>query len=197
MAEEFERAGVGFVDATVQGPAARLAERGTLFLSGEGAGEVARAFGNRMRVVVLEGPAGSASRLKMLLGGLAKGVAALYLEVAVSAAAFGLLDEVNEAARTQWPGVLELAERMLPTFPRHSGRRVDELRAVERTIEGHGLCPEVIPGARRLLARVDAQALDPEPSWTSRDVVEALRGMLDGEAQASRVDETQNDGEHS
>ena len=141
-----EAAGRAFVDGSINGLAKNLAASGTLYLSGRRAAEVARPFEGATRVRVLGDEVGRASAMKMLLGGLSKGLCALFVELAVVAEGHGLLEEMLEAARRTYGGVTAVAERMLPTYPRHAGRRYSEMSELEATARGAGLTPHVIDG---------------------------------------------------
>ena len=50
------------------------------------------------------------------------------------------------AYRASYPGIMELVDRTLPTYPRHAARRGQEMAEVEKTLAGLGLCPTVVPG---------------------------------------------------
>src|SRR6185503_11067000 len=76
LAIELTRCGIDFVDAAINGLAANLTSGGTLFLSGRRADEIARVFEGVVRVRVLDDQPGRASAMKMLLGGVSKGVCA-------------------------------------------------------------------------------------------------------------------------
>jgi 3-hydroxyisobutyrate dehydrogenase-like beta-hydroxyacid dehydrogenase len=172
--------GMGFVDGAVHGMAAQLPARGTLYLSGPRAAEVARLFGPPLRVKVLDGPAGRASAFKMLISGVAKGAVALVLEMALAARRAGLLDDLLACYRDAYPGLMELFDRQLPTYPQHAARRGDELGEVERTFRSLGLEPRLTPGARSLTAAVGRLALAGQgppgggADWSVLEVIEAV-----------------------
>lgn len=146
IAERIEAAGRSFVDASINGLAKNLAASGTLFLSGRRAGEVARLFEGAARVKVLGAEVGRASAMKMLLGGLSKGLCALFAELAVLAHEQGMLDELLETVGRTYGGVASVAERMLPTYARHAGRRHTEMGELEATARAAGLTPRVVEG---------------------------------------------------
>src|SRR5438105_2706657 len=81
------------------------------------AGEVAALFEGKMTVRVLGDAPGQASALRMLLSGLTKGVIALFVELALAARQAGILDRTLAAYRASYPGILEVVERTLPTYP--------------------------------------------------------------------------------
>ena len=150
MAGLVEGTGRSFVDASINGLAKNLASSGTLFLSGPRADEVAALFEGAMRVRVLGHEPGRASAMKMLLGGLSKGVCALFTELALLADRQGMLEEMLEATNTIYGGVAAVAERMLPTYRSHAARRHTEMSELEATAHSAGMTPAVIEGVRRL-----------------------------------------------
>jgi 3-hydroxyisobutyrate dehydrogenase-like beta-hydroxyacid dehydrogenase len=153
--------GIGFVDAAINGLAKNIAAGGTLFLSGTRAAEIADWIGDAMRVRVLGPEPGRASAMKMLLGGLSKGICALYLELALVAQRSGMLLEMSEAVAMIYPGVFALADRMLPTYARHAARRVTEMSELESTARAAGIDPCVIDAVHRLHEALAQVPFDP------------------------------------
>jgi len=141
-------AGLDFVDGAIHGLASRLPDGGTLYLSGATAQQLANVLGRVLRIKVLGQQAGQASLFKMLISGLAKGVAALFVEMSLAGRRAGLLEELLVCYRQSNPGLVELVERLLPTYPQHAVRRAEEACAVEQTIQHLGLRPCVSAGAR-------------------------------------------------
>ena len=141
-----EAAGRSFVDASINGLAKNLPTSGTLYLSGRRAGEVAALFEAGARVKLLGDGVGRASAMKMLLGGLSKGMCALFAELALVAHEQGMLDEMVEAATRTYGGVTAVVERMLPTYARHAARRHTEMTELEATARDAGVRPRVIQG---------------------------------------------------
>jgi 3-hydroxyisobutyrate dehydrogenase-like beta-hydroxyacid dehydrogenase len=140
--------GLDFVDGAVHGLASGLPERGTLYLSGAAAQRLADVFGRVLRIMVVGREAGQASTFKMMISGLAKGVVALFTEMSLAARKAGLLDEFLTCSHQAYPGILDLVQRLLPTYPRHALRRAEEAREVELTIQALGLRPCLATGAR-------------------------------------------------
>lgn len=149
IAKRVEAAGRPFVDASINGLAKNLTTSGTLYLSGVRAAEVGRLF-EGVRVENLGPEAGRASAMKMLLGGLSKGLCALFAELSVLALQQGMLEEMLEATRRTYGGVTAVAERMLPTYPRHAARRATEMAELEATVRAAGLTPQVVSGILQL-----------------------------------------------
>ena len=181
-AEVFAGAPVDFVDGAILGLASRLGEQSVLYLSGALAGPVAELFAGSVPVRVLGDQPGQASTMRMLLSGLTKGVIALFVEMALAARQAGVLEALLAEYRQGYPGVLEVVDRILPTYPRHAARRGQEMAEVEKTLTHLGLCPAVVPGVRRLIAAMGECGIDggQDNSWSAREVVDALhaRGLL-------------------
>jgi len=154
MGKRVEASGRSFVDASINGLPRNLATGATLYLSGRRAGEVAALFDGAMRVQVLGAEPGRASAMKMLLGGLSKGMCALFAELALLAGRQGMLDEMLEATTRTYPGVMTVVGRMLPTYPRHAGRRETEMGELEATARSAGMNPRVIGAVRAMHAEL-------------------------------------------
>lgn len=182
IAARVEAAGRSYVDASINGLAKNLGASGTLFLSGPRAEEVARLFEGAARVKLLGSDVGRASAMKMLLGGLSKGLCALFAELAVLAHEQGMLDEMLEAVGRTYGGVAAVAERMLPTYAVHAERRHTEMSELDATARAAGLTPRVIDGVLAFHEAL-ARAMDSE-----RDEPTGGRagGAAAGSAAASR-----------
>src|SRR5262245_25351039 len=120
IAQGFAGESVDFVDGAISGPASRLADRCVLYLSGVRAAQVAELFEEKMCVQVVGDRPGQASALRMLLSGLTKGIIALFVEMAVAGHRAGVLDRLLAASRVSYPGIMEVVDRTLPTYPRHA-----------------------------------------------------------------------------
>ncbi len=176
LANQLKRHGRGFVDGAINGLAKNLATTCTLFLSGPRAHEVNDLFAGAMKSRVLGDQPGRASAMKMLLSGLSKGVCALFVETALTAHHHGMLAEMIDAYGKIYPGVMGIAERMMPTYPLHAARRADEMRELEQTAEAAGLEPLMLAAAREvheLLAGADYGAAHAR-TWTVAGVIERL-----------------------
>jgi 3-hydroxyisobutyrate dehydrogenase-like beta-hydroxyacid dehydrogenase len=176
IAAVFSGAPVEFVDGAISGPASRLEKGCVLYLSGRLARQVASLFEGKMQVQVLGEEPGQASAIRMLLSGLTKGVVALFIEMALAARQAGVLERLLAAYRTSYPGIMEVVDRSLPTYPLHAARRGQEMTEVEKTLCQLGLCPEIVPGVRQLTAAVGRcwPAGDPDRHWTVSEVIEFL-----------------------
>ncbi len=144
---------VALVDASIHGLAGRLSDNATMYLSGPRASETAALLGSPPRIVILGEEVGQASLCKMLLGGTSKGVVALLLELSNLALHEGVLEVFWNECRGWYPGIMEPLERLLPTYPRHIGRRIQEMEELELTLSSAGQEPIMAPAVRRLFSQ--------------------------------------------
>jgi len=159
VAAVVEAHGLSFVDASIRGLAARVASHGTLYVSGARAHEIAALFDPCLRVRYLGDVPGRASMLKMLMGGMSKGLAALFLQMTLAAREAELLEEFLTGCRHYYPDVVAAMEQVLPTYPQHAGRRTDEMHEVECALSSLGIRPGVVSEAKRLFAALAESTL--------------------------------------
>ena len=167
-------AGADFVDAAVLGLASRLRGQGVLFLSGEQAPRVAALFEGSVRVRLVGEAPGRASALKGALAGLNKGLAALFFEVGVAAHEAGLSAPFLEECAAFYPGLMEVIDRLAPTYPLHAGRRSEEMAELERMEASLGLAPRMARAARQVIAAAADSGWADAPGWTTARVLEEL-----------------------
>ena len=178
--ELFRESGIGFVDGSIHGLASQLKQRGTLFLSGSTADAIAPCFAGLSRVMVLGDEPGQASMFKMLLGGLSKGIVALFIEMALAGHRAGMLEELMNQSRFYYPGLMEALERLLPTYPQHAPRRTKELAELTSTLRTLGLSPGMLGAARQTIAHIADLELDRRyplrdaAAWNVESVVRAI-----------------------
>jgi 3-hydroxyisobutyrate dehydrogenase-like beta-hydroxyacid dehydrogenase len=174
-------AGAELVDASIHGGAHRLREIGVIYLSGKAAEVVEQIFNSVLRVRTLGSSPGIATRMKVLLGGVSKGLNALFLEVGSIACRDGMLDSFLDECQAFYPAVMEAVDRMLPTYPRHAERRVSELEHVERLASDHGLDAGMTRQATGWIggiSRMDWQ----EAEYTTKEVIEAVARFTSAES---------------
>ena len=128
---------IPLVDAAFNGGAQRLEDLGLLHISGPEAGSVEAICRGLVRVNCLCAQIGSASRLKLLMSGIAKGLVALFLEVGALAEQADMLDSFFESCREFYPAYMTIIDRVLVTYPRHAARRAGEIKEIEQM--GRGL----------------------------------------------------------
>jgi 3-hydroxyisobutyrate dehydrogenase-like beta-hydroxyacid dehydrogenase len=132
--------GARFVDGGIIGPPPRKAGEARLYLSGEGATAVAAVFKDSLlEALVLDGPIGAASALKMAYGGWNKGQQALLLAIRALAAHEG----VDEALIAEWkrsmPDVPARSERAVSANIKKAWRFVGEMEENAATFAAAGL----------------------------------------------------------
>lgn len=164
--------GCDFVDGAINGPAKTLSTGGTFFLSGPRADEVKGFLSPMMRVRVLGPQVGRASTMKMLLGGLTKGLCALFLELSSTAEQRQMLPDMMEACTMIYPGITTVIDRMLPTYARHAGRRSAEMRELEQTVRNSGIEPGVIAAVRELHQQLANLPFDPSDGASVASLVQ-------------------------
>jgi 3-hydroxyisobutyrate dehydrogenase-like beta-hydroxyacid dehydrogenase len=201
LAARVEGCGVGFVDAAINGLAKNLTTSATLFLSGPRSAEVSALFANSVTTRVIGSEPGRASAMKMLLGGVSKGVCALFLELALVAQTRGMLSELLAECGRIYPGIAALIDRMLPTYARHAGRRAEEMNELLATAAEAGLEPCLLDAVSRmheLMAGAFHVSTSPEGEKSSVGNEDdggvtpfvsraAELGLLQGEAAASEL----------
>ena len=123
---------IPLVDAAFNGVAHRLADLGLLHISGPEAERIEVICRDLLRVNWLGAQIGSASRLKLLMSGIAKGLVALFLEVSALAEQADMSESFMESCHEFYPALMTVIERVLMTYPRHATRRADEIRDIEQ-----------------------------------------------------------------
>ena len=152
-------AGGRYADVAVLRTVAIDGHRVPLLAAGPGAcawSELATSLG--MNVTVVDGPPGTATRVKLLRSVYMKGRDALIAEMLLAARAGGIDDEViasigGPAERVPFA---ELAHRVICALSIHAERRADELAASADLLAEHGIEPIMVAaGERRLRALAD------------------------------------------
>jgi 3-hydroxyisobutyrate dehydrogenase-like beta-hydroxyacid dehydrogenase len=169
IADLMHRYAVDFIDATIHGNAQGLEDRSVLYLSGAREGDVEEALRGVMRIRTLGPVPGAASRFKMTIAGLSKGLSALFMEVASVAHHQDTLGTFIEECRHFYPEVMHILETMLPTYARHSRRRTAELLEMERMVQALGLRPGLIAEARRLVGSLACHEADADMQKCARE----------------------------
>ena len=175
-AESLEAAGIRYVDAAIHGSSSNLSSTSTVYLSGPESPDLARLLASHFRVQPLGLELGAASRMKMLLGLLAKSMVTVFLEVGIFSESVRQLPAFLEQAHHFYPGLLEAVERMAPTYPRHAKRRVAEVAATEQGMSAEGLRPGAATESRRFLEEIASCNLDPSDhdKWSLTSLITSL-----------------------
>jgi len=143
-------AGMTMTDMAIRGLAGKLVERGAIYLSGQEVSRIEPLL-RPVETEILGSEVGSASLLKMLMGGLSKGIATLVMELGVSAERAGILERFLKGLERYYPDVSSAMDSVLPTYPQHAQRRAHELEEVIACLRDCGVESQVIAGGRQLL----------------------------------------------
>lgn len=140
VATQVEEEGATFVDGGIIGAPPREPGDTRLYLSGEAASEVAALFeGSALEPVVLPGPVGSASALKMAYAGWTKGSAALLLAVREAARAEGVEQALSEEWSASIPELQERLARAERSAAAKGWRWVGEMEEIAATFAANDL----------------------------------------------------------
>ena len=162
IAETLAPAGCKFVDAGIIGgpPPAGVenADKGPrIYASGSHAHLAAALSRYGLDIVVMDGPIGAASGLKLSYAGLTKGLTALASAVITSASRNGLADALHaELARSQ-PEMLKRIERFVPGMLPKAYRWVAEMEEIARFLGEPNDGATMYTGAAGLYERVAAE----------------------------------------
>lgn len=168
----FAAADIRFVDATIHGGAKTLEHLGVMYVSGRDANDVSSLCGSAIRVHSLGEQIGQATRMKLLMAGLSKGLNTLFLEIAIVSQLTGMLDPFLDETKCFYPEIMTAIDRMLPTYPQHAARRVMELQSIEALARSVGAPHQLLHSAQELLHAV----ADPwHGEWQTTDALDIPR----------------------
>lgn len=146
-----------YADGAVLGTVATSGAAVPIAVAGEGAErfrELVSPAG--LNVSVLDGPAGTAARLKLVRSVFMKGRDALVLEMMLAARKLGVEDAV--ARSIAGPGeqvpFTELSQRVLRALAVHAGRRSEELESSAALLRELGVDPVVTEAGAERLRRI-------------------------------------------
>jgi len=176
-----EQAGAECVDGSFIGNDKMLGDGTTLYLSGgSGAQIVAASVAKAFRTRVISTEVGVASAFKLSIWGFNKGLVALFLDMMAAADYIGQRDELLQCLRDFYPGTVATVERLLPTYPRHAKRRVEEMGELESWLAEIGQDPALVTGAKTVLSRFNDLGLQADGPWDFEQLLEVCcrRGFL-------------------
>jgi 3-hydroxyisobutyrate dehydrogenase-like beta-hydroxyacid dehydrogenase len=146
-----------YADGAVLGTVATSGAAVPIAVAGEGAErfrELVSPAG--LNVSVLDGPAGTAARLKLVRSVFMKGRDALVLEMMLAARKLGVEDEVARSIAGPGEDVpfIDLAERVLRALAVHARRRSQELESSAALLRELGVDPVVTEAGAERLRRI-------------------------------------------
>lgn len=165
-----------FVDGGIVGPPALRPGTTRLYLSGDGAPEMAALFaGSALEAIDLEAEIGAASALKMCYAGFTKGSAALLLSLRAAARAYGVEGGLlGEWARSQ-PGLEKRSVRSASATAPKAWRFAGEMEEIADTLAAAGLPEGFHRAAAETYRRLAGFRGEPE-SVPVDEVIAALLG---------------------
>ncbi len=183
-----KRCGGELLDGVFIGGASMLESKTTLYLSGEKREELARLLEQGLRVITLGKGIGEASAFKMCFAGFNKGLVALFLEIVIAADRIGRREMLLHSLEDFYPGTVETVRRLLPTYPIHCERRVQEMEELVSFLRELRQVPAMAAGICSVLESLREIFMDQiggkgkERRWTLNEILEicSSRGLLKG-----------------
>jgi 3-hydroxyisobutyrate dehydrogenase-like beta-hydroxyacid dehydrogenase len=168
-----EAGGAAFVDGGIVGPPAQ--NRGTtrLYLSGKDAVRLVPLFAaGPLQAIVVDGPAGAASALKMAYASYTKGSAALLMAIRALATAEGIDDALLAEWQRSQPDLAARSESAAGRNAKKAWRFVGEMEEIAATFADAGLPDGFHQAAAEIYRRMSGYKDAPPPSMA--DVAQAL-----------------------
>jgi len=162
------------IDGAIHGQAMWLRKKSVLLLSGPGADDLRLVFEEIMPIRTLGDDVGVASSLKMCLGAFTKGLIALSSEIFAAAGSVGQHKEFVTCLTDFYPETTQLITRLLPSYPKHVARRIQEIGEVEAWHKETGVADDMTLGTLQILEKMCSANLDPDRSWQFEELLEKL-----------------------
>lgn len=166
--------GARVVDAALLASPRNVGLRMPFVVSGDGAAAFRDATAPLgLEIEVLAAPAGAAALIKMLRSVLAKGIAALAIELLIGARRAGVASDILRYT-FEWlerDGLTRQVLWYVRSTCLHAGRRVGEMEEVIATLRAYGVPPRIATATRDWQAAIAAQGLkerfggEPPPDW--------------------------------
>lgn len=168
-------AGASWVDGGIVGSPPDGKNSTRLYLAGPGARDIADLFaGSHLATIVLDGPLGAASALKVCYAGWTKGSTALFADIRTLAQAEG----VDEALLAEWkisrPSAVKDSEA-IKAASRKAWRWIAEMEEIAKSFESVGLPGHFHRGAAEIYRRL-AEFKDTPEAPAMDKVTAALKG---------------------
>ncbi|MBB5873840.1 3-hydroxyisobutyrate dehydrogenase-like beta-hydroxyacid dehydrogenase [Allocatelliglobosispora scoriae] len=168
-------AGLDLVDGSISGPPPLVKPGARIYLSGPRATEVAALSWRDVTPIVVAGPAGAASAVKMSTASVYKGLMGLLAQAMASAEHYGVLDTVMADLGGEFgtpPDVARAATK--------AHRYVAEMREIASAQAAAGLSGSLFEGFAEVyaaIARSELAAGDPENVSGKLTATEVARGL--------------------
>ena len=166
MADDFEAAGIPFVDAGIIGRAPG-GEAKTQFYASGAAAELLMVLNDKgMAVTVLSDRIGDASALKMCFASITKGTNALYAAALIAAARYGLGDALAQELAGRAPNAWQAMNAAVPWLAADAERWTGEMEEIAATYDAVGMPEGFHRGAATLFRQLAATPLGEETRET-------------------------------
>jgi 3-hydroxyisobutyrate dehydrogenase-like beta-hydroxyacid dehydrogenase len=161
-------AGLDLVDGSISGPPPSTRPGARIYLSGPRAGEIADLPWRDVRPIVLPGPTGQASAVKMCTASVYKGLTAVVAQALRAADFYGVLDAVLEdLGDAADPGAVAVAATKAARF-------VEEMRQIASAQRAAGLTPALFEAFAEVYGDIAATDLaNGDPESASGDLLAA------------------------
>ena len=143
------------MDGGIIGPANRKRGAARIYLSGPSSAEVTPLFSaGPVDAIVVKGPAGAASAVKMAYAGWTKGSQALLAAIRAMAVAEGVESALVAEWKISQPDLAARSERAVSDNARKAWRFVGEMEEIARALGGVGLPTGFHEAAGEIYARL-------------------------------------------
>jgi 3-hydroxyisobutyrate dehydrogenase-like beta-hydroxyacid dehydrogenase len=174
IGEIMKSAGVEYIDGGIIGPPAWENGKTRLYLAGSRAGEASACFkGSPLDVIVLDGPAGAASALKMVFAAYAKGTTALLGAILAVAQHEGVREALMQEWSISFPQLADSVGLKVQRTTAKAWRFVGEMQEISSTFRSAGLPGEFHRGAEEVY-RSQALFKDASELPTLEEVLSAM-----------------------
>lgn len=170
-------AGSPFIDAGIIGLAPGKPGRTRFYVSGNDAAPILALDGKGFEVLALDGPAGTASGLKMCYAALTKGKWSLYTALLLTAHRLGLSEALTSEFEDSQQNDLKAMRDRIPRLPADAERWAEEMDEIAATFAGVGVPSDFHEGAAeiyRILARTPLASETRETIDTTRTMEQTL-----------------------
>lgn len=186
VAELLSQRNVRCMDGAFVGQAERLGTSSKLLLSGPEAEFLRRAFERVLRVQICGEQVGAASALKMRFGAFNKGLVALFLETALASERVGITQSTVQLLSEYYPESMAVVARLLPSYPKHVGRRLQEMTEVQAWQEEIGETNAMARGTIAIFEKLISMNLDRTKLWDFDEILEAILSENTGSKERPR-----------
>jgi 3-hydroxyisobutyrate dehydrogenase-like beta-hydroxyacid dehydrogenase len=158
-------AGIDLVDGSISGPPPTVRPGARIFLSGPRAAEVAALNWQDVVPILVDGPIGQASAVKMSTASVYKGIAGIVIQALRSADHYGVLDTVVGELGERLAGAAEVVRAATK-----ADRYVGEMHQIAATQEAARLTPALFDALAEVFANV---ATSPRAAGNPEDMADA------------------------